>query len=279
MSAKQQVVVLASTGDQHCVSTLGLAPPEGVRLDDGGTYHPNKVQLWTWDKWESYWDEVARTVREHKAILYCLFNGDARDTVGQGHHGTSQIITANEESQAYVTERVFGVPKKLKPAKSYFIRGTKIHVGSSEEALARWFGSVKDPVTESWSSYIRRFSIYGRLIDASHHTSMGNLPWTEPNAAIKLAARVMMEYARRKEVAPDLVFRSHVHRAADSHDAYPTRGVILPCWQFSTEYGYRINPDRLPDIGGGITVIAPDGAMEHKNRVYPPLPQPIEKAA
>lgn len=281
--SKQPVIVLASTGDQHVASTLGLCPDEGVRLDDGGRYEPNKAQLWLWEQWCNFWEvKVAEKVREHKATLYCLFNGDARDTVGPGHHGTTQIISANEEVQGYLASRVFGVPRAMKPAKSYFIRGTEVHVGpsgSSEESLARWFGAVKDPSTESWSSWHRRFTIYGKLIDATHHTTMGNLPWTEQNAAVKLAAVVTMEYARRGESPPALVLRSHVHRSADSGDAFPTRAAILPGWQLSNSYGYRINPNRLPDIGGGITVIEPDGAMDHVNVKYKVQPSPIEKAA
>jgi hypothetical protein len=270
------------TGDQHVGSTLGLCPDEGVRLDEGGRYLPNKAQLWLWHHWMLFWDLVAEKVREHDALLYCLFNGDARDTVGAGHHGTTQIISANEEVQEYVTHRVFGVPRALKPVKSYVIRGTEVHVGpsgSSEEALARWFGAERDPVTESWSSWYRRISIYGRVIDATHHTTMGNIPWTEQNAANSLAAKVMMEYTRRRETPPDLVVRSHVHRSADSYDAYPTRALILPCWQLSTGFAYRVNANRLPDVGGAIAVIEPDGAMECKRTVYKPEPPPIEKVA
>ena len=281
--SKRPVIVLAKTGDQHVGSTLGLCPPEGVRLDDGGEYRPNKIQQWLYENWDNFWHaRVQETVRRHKAQLYVLFNGDARDTVGPGHHGTTQVITANEESQAYLTDRVFGVVRALKPAKAFFVRGTEVHVGpsgSSEEALARWFGAVRNPETESWSSWHWRFRIYGKLIDATHHTSMGNMPWTEQNAAIRLAATVMMEYARRKEVAPDLVVRSHVHRTADSFKAYPTRALILPCWQFQTGYAYRVNPNRLPDIGGAITVIAPDGQSETEMIVYPPDPPTIHEAA
>ena len=276
------MIVLASTGDHHVGSTLGLVPEEGVRLDEGGTYKPNTVQLWLWENWQDYWARVREAVRKHKADLYVLFNGDARDTVGPGHHGTSQIITSNAESQAYITDRVFGVPRALKPAKAFFVRGTEVHVGpsgSSEEHLARWFGSVRDPVTESWSSWHWRFMIYGRLIDATHHTTMGNMPWTEQNAALKLASTVMMDYARRKESPPDLVFRSHVHRTADSFKAFPTRGIILPCWQMQTSYAYRVNPNRLPDIGGGITVFAPDGQFDHETVTYKPDPPPILVAA
>jgi hypothetical protein len=270
------------TGDQHVGSTLGLCPDEGVRLDEGGRYLPNKAQLWLWDKWVTYWDRVAETVRLHNALLYCLFNGDARDTVGPGHHGNVQLISANQEVQEYVTHRVFGVPRALKPARNYVMRGTEVHVGpsgSSEESLARWLGAMRDPETESWSSWYRRISIYGRVIDATHHTTMGNTPWTEQNAANSLAAKVAMEYTKRRETPPDLVIRSHVHRTADSHDALPTRAIILPCWQLSTSYGYRVNANRLPDVGGAITIIAPDGEMESKVHKYMPDPPPIEIAA
>jgi hypothetical protein len=121
--------------------------------------------------------------------------------------------------------------------------------------------------------------INGVLIDATHHTSMGGMPWTEQNAANRLAATVMMEYCRRGEKVPDLVFRSHVHRHADSFKAYPTRAVILPAWQLSTGYGHKVAPNRLPDIGGGITVIYPDGTYEHENILYKPDPPPIWRAA
>lgn len=44
-------VLLAITSDVHCGSTLAATPPEGVTLDDGGTYTPSPLQAWIWDNW------------------------------------------------------------------------------------------------------------------------------------------------------------------------------------------------------------------------------------
>ena len=38
-------------GDTHCGSTVGLCPEEGLELDDGGWYQPNKAQHWLWANW------------------------------------------------------------------------------------------------------------------------------------------------------------------------------------------------------------------------------------
>ena len=39
----------AVVSDLHCGSTLGLCPPEGVQLDDGGQYLPSAAQKALWD--------------------------------------------------------------------------------------------------------------------------------------------------------------------------------------------------------------------------------------
>lgn len=251
-----------------------------MTLDDGGRYLPSKAQVWLWENWLDFWAKVERAKVEHKADLICLYNGDAVD--GPSHHGTTQSISGSKEVQSYVATRVFGVPKQLKPIKQYMIRGTEVHVGpsgESEENLAKWLHTERDPGTEQWSSWFRRLTIHGVRIDATHHTNMGNMPWTEQTAGIRCAAAVMMEYARRGEAPPTLAFRSHVHRHADSYKAYPTRAIILPAWQLATGFGYRVNPNRLADIGGNITVIAPDGVYQTDTTVYRPDPPPYERAA
>lgn len=249
-----------------------------MRLDDGGTYLPSKAQLWTFEKWEDFWSRARAKRDKHNADLYALLNGDAHDG---NHHGTTQIISGNEEVQAYIAQRTFGVVKDSKPEKIFVVRGTEAHVGpsgSSEENLARWLHAEKDPVTEAWSSWHWRLQIHGVLIDAQHHTSMGRLPWTMANAANRLAAEVFFEHARNRLPPPHLVFRSHVHRHADSYQAQPTRAIILPAWQLKTGYAHKVAPNSLADIGGGITVIYPDGTFEHETVLYRPDPPPVWNA-
>jgi len=89
----------------------------------------------------------------------------------------------------------------------------------------------------------------GVRFDIAHHTSMGNLPWTSPNAANALAAKVMFDYANRGEEPPDFVIRGHVHRWGDSYDAFRTRAIISPSWSMATEHTHRIAPNSLSHVG------------------------------
>lgn len=252
-----------------------------MRLDDGGRYLPSKAQLWLWEKWCDFWDTVDRIRREAKADLYCLYNGDAVD--GPHHHQTTQSISGNEEVQAYLASRVFGVPRALKPARQFVVRGTEVHVGpsaSSEENLARWMQAEKDPITETWSSWQWRLDIHGVRIDAAHHTNMGRVPWTQANAANQLAARILMEHARYGLPHPHLAFRAHVHNPADSFKAQPVRAIILPPWQLKTGFGHRVATDKIiTPIGGAWAVIQPDGTFTADTKEYKPDPPPIWKAA
>jgi len=60
---------------------------------------------------------------------------------------------------------------------------------------------------------------------------------------------VMFDYANRREEPPDFIIRSHVHRWADSHDAYRSRAIITPAWTLATAHTHRIAPNSLAQIG------------------------------
>lgn len=271
------MILLAVTSDQHCVSTVGLAPPEGVAFDDGGRYEPSKPQHWLWENWLSFWADAAALRREHKAKLINVYNGDATD--GGTHHGTTQTISADPEVQSYVTNRVFSVPQALKPLKSYMVRGTAVHVGGdsapSETALARHLNCERDPETESWATWHLRLTLYGKLFDFQHHGRAGVRPWTKQNALSALACQIWMEHQLVGEQAPDVAFRSHKHTYGDSGDAYPTRLIQLPAWQLRTAYVHRVAPEAMASIGGMLCLVAPDGAYQMIPKLYKAsLPQP-----
>ena len=115
-NAARRPTVLAVTSDHHANSTVSMCPPEGVRLPDGGEYHPSKANRWLWQCWEDYWREVGALVKAHGADLVCVFNGDA---VEGEHHRNTQVISHNPETQAYVSDRIFGVPLALKPSRTH----------------------------------------------------------------------------------------------------------------------------------------------------------------
>lgn len=272
---KRRPYVLAVTSDHHTGSTVGVCPPEGVRLDDGGRYLPSTPQLWLWQCWERYWRTVRETVRRSRGRLVAVYNGDLVDG---DHHQTHQIISRHPDAQRYVAERVFGVPRKLTPAKHYVIRGTAVHTGeggSSEEELGQWLQAVRD-AGHNWSRYHLRLDLNGVIVDFQHHGRMGRLPWTKRNPVLGLAAQIWQEHAARGLPHPHLAFRSHFHQFADSHDAFPTRVIQTPAWQLKTGYAHRVAAESIADVGGVIVVIRGVRDYEVTPVLYQVQPSPIE---
>jgi len=78
------------------------------------------------------------------------------------------------------------------------------------------------------------------------------LPWTQANAANKLAVRVIYHYLNDLgQPAPDVAIRSHNHVYADSGGNYKTLAVCTRAWSLKTEFIYRIGGElTLADVGG-----------------------------
>lgn len=250
-------------------------------MDDGGKYKPSRPQSWLWQCWIDYWDQVSKIRQRERADLYWVLNGDAVE--GGPHHGTTQIISANPEAQAYVADRIFGVPKALKPQRTFVIRGTETHVGpsgASEEALAKQLHAEPDPETETWSWWRLRLEIHDVLLDFTHHGRQGYRPWTEANAVALLAAQVFFEHARRQQRHPDIAVRSHMHRYGDSGSSHPTRVIQTPAWQLKTAYAHKVAAESLSDVGGVVIVLRPKEVPDVRAILFTPeLPKPWAASA
>jgi hypothetical protein len=254
---KKRPIVLAAVSDTHCGSTIGLCPDPGPRLDDGGVYQPSPGQRWLWTRWLDYWSFVASVVRRERADLHVLLNGDLRDGV---HHDSSQLVSTNEEVQAYVATEAFNVMRALKPSCINVVRGTEAHTGpsgSAETALARWLNAERDPETDSWSSWHLRKRYHGWLVDAQHHGRVGGRPWTKVGAVASQAVEIAAELvdAGLESQIPDIAIRSHRHVFVDSGMGnHRTRVIQLPAWQLKSGFVHKVSPASLSDIGGVVFV-------------------------
>jgi hypothetical protein len=279
-SVPRRPILLALTSDQHPGSTVGLCPPEGARLDDGGYYHPSKAQRWLWEKWEAFWTHVGRRRDETGAQFIAGFNGDAAEG---NHHGTTQIVSGNAEVQAFIMGRVFGVPLALKPEAVFVVRGTEAHVGpsgASEEALARSWAReghtvIKDKDADTWSHWHFRARLNGMLLDCQHHGRTGGRPWTELSAVENAAAEIALEHYRAGEPIPDLIIRSHRHKFNDTGPLSRPRLIQTCAWQLKTAFGHKVAANKIADVGGHLVLIQPDGSYEVETLRYrPALPAP-----
>lgn len=269
-------IVLAITSDIHCGSVVAAIPPEGVLLDEGDKYLPSKASLWLWNNWVLFWSEVRDHVSAVGGELWNVFNGDL---VEGNHHGTTQIVSGNPESQAYLCQRVFGVPQALQPRHTFIVRGTEAHVGpsgASEEAFARSIKAERNPETGKWSWWHLRLTPYGVLMDFQHHPSgRGGLPWTGPQMASRGAFRIWSEHALRGMPHPKLAIRSHTHVTRDSGDAYPTRLIVTPSWQLKTAHAHKVAADSIADVGGLIVTVMPDASYTVRTLLFcPGVPKP-----
>lgn len=248
------------SSDHHIGSTLGLCPPR-VELDDGGTYLPSDVQRWLWAGWIEFIEWARELSKGYKPVA--IFNGDLGELASK--HKTYQIITRNKATILGAVDDAIDPLMKWVDA-AYFIRGTPAHVGSSSWLEEQIAGNYDNTVYQSksiHSHYQMRRDFDGVRVAAGHHATMGALPWTEKDAANKVAYRAMSDYAlKMHQKIPHLVIRSHNHRWADSFDNYETRAVCTACWCAGTEYVMRLGKyDGEADIGG-VVVLCDGGKFE-----------------
>ena len=247
--------IVVCAGDLHCGSTVGLCPPEGLELDDGGLYEPNKSQHWLWNNWEEAWGVIKSLKRKNKkAKLHLILNGDLIDG---DHHRTTQIASGLTGVHMQCAIESLRVPLALKPTSIHILRGTPSHVGRAggvEEGIARALKGqgwkvIEDPDTGNSSSYARTIQIGGVRFDVKHHGRMGRRAHTKGPYMRWYAQDIFFNHLMDGDTPPDVAIRSHYHQFADSGHIHKvtTRAVALPAWQLATEYVHRV-AESLADI-------------------------------
>lgn len=273
--------IVAAVGDLHAGSTVALAPPEPIELDDGGHYLPNKAQKWLWRLWEEAWGPFyGRMLDRYQPDSQTLVvNGDAVDG---DHHRTPQIVSPLEGIHFRIAHDCLQRgPMRHGFDEVHMIRGTESHVGRAggmEEGLARALAKqhgypiVEDPDTATASSYWRRIEIDGVRLDLRHHGRMGQRSHTKDSYIRWYAQDIWLAHIRDGAEPPDLAIRSHNHQYADSGRMHkvPTRVVALPSWQLLTSYTHRIAVEELGEIGIVVFVIRDGQLLEPEPCLFMP---------
>lgn len=246
--------------DLHCGCRLGLCPPEGVAVDDGGSYQLSTLQQAIWHYWRTFWDEFVPSVvgKEPYAIVT---NGDVVEGV---HHRATTPISHNLGDQAEIAYQCLAPLVDKAKGRFYMVRGTEAHVASSareEETLARRLGAVKNAEGQysRWDLWAR---IGPRLVHFLHHISTTGSQSYEATAVHKELIEEFVEAARWGREKPDAIVRSHRHRYIETAISTGTDvgrigrafAVVTPAWQGKTPFAWKIPGGRLstPQFGGVI---------------------------
>lgn len=261
--------------DLHCGCRLGLYPCTGEppMLDEGGQFKPSKLQRVVWSWWREFWSKWVPMVC-HGEPYALVVNGDALDGV---HHNAVTQVSQNLEDQRSIAEAVLKpvVTACLKAGGRYFhLRGTEAHVGPSgqhEESLARSLGADRDGQGRA-ARYELWLELGNGLIHFTHHIGTTGSMHYESTAVNKELAEAYAEAGRWRRRPPDVIVRSHRHRAFEVR--VPTKlgygiSLVTPGWQLRTPFTYRIAGARQaqPQLGG--TVIRQgDRELYTRSRVW-----------
>jgi hypothetical protein len=250
---KERIRNVIVISDTHSGCQLALCPPV-VTLDSGGTYRQSKLQKKVWEMWGFFWGEWVPKVTKGEPYIV-VHNGDAID--GKHHDSVTQI-TQNITDQVSIAIDVLGPIVKAKNCAGYYhIRGTEAHVGKSgqaEEGLARALGATPDEIGNyaRWELWMK---LNGSLIHFSHHIGTTNAAAYESTAVYKEMIEAYVDAARWRKQPPDVVVRSHRHRAFETR--IPTAkgygiSLVTPGWQLKTPFTHRLALGRssMPQIGG-----------------------------
>lgn len=250
----RSIVVISDT---HCGCRLGLCPPEGVTLDDGGTYLPSKMQLKVWAIWREFWDEWVPRVTKGEPFAVVM-NGDALD--GNHHGGTTQV-SHNLKDQSALAYKCLHPVTQACEGRYWHIRGTEAHVGPSaveEERLAQSLGAIPNEQGQyaRWELW-KRIAGEGRghLCHFLHHIGTTGSAAYESTALHKEMVESFVESGRWGDEPPQVIVRSHRHRHFETRIAVAGGygiATITPAWQLKTPFTWKIPGARLsqPQLGG-----------------------------
>jgi hypothetical protein len=264
----RNVVVVSDT---HIGCKLGLCRPDGAAVDDGGVYHPSKLQRKLWEFWEQFWGEWVPTVTKGEPFAV-VHNGDAIDGV---HHGSTTQWSHNLDDQGEHAYRVLRDVVTLCEGRYYHVRGTEAHVGKSgaeEERLARRLGAVRNAEGQSarWELWMR---VAGSLCHFLHHIGTTGSAAHESSAINAELAAMITDSGRWGQEPPLILARSHRHRSFEvrgpAEHGYVT-AFTTAAWQLKTPFAYKVPGARVttPQIGGSL-IRAGDEEIHTRHCVWP----------
>lgn len=264
----KNIIVISDT---HFGCQLGLCPPI-VKLDNGGTYHHSGLQKKVWNMWEYFWNEWTPTVTKGEPYII-VHNGDAIEGT---HHNSVTQISHNITDQISIAKSVLDPIVNAKKCEGYYhIRGTEAHVGKSgqsEEGLAKALGAIPDEIGNyaRWELWMK---LNKCLIHFSHHVGTTQSANYESTAPFKEYIESLTDAARWQNQPPDVIVRSHRHRAIETR--IPTANgygisLVTPAWQLKTPFTYRISLGRssMPQIGGVLIRHGDEDAIFTRSKVW-----------
>jgi hypothetical protein len=258
----------------HTGGSTALFPAGGYRGDGAEDNHvsPNKRQQDIHPVFIRFAGEVARARKGRRLIVVNL--GDAVDGF---HHGSFQesLIKAKDQCEAHlILMRDF-----LKRAgfskgdELYYVRGTEVHVGETENDMAKELGAVKSE-NGLHVHEILTLDVNGQKHVFAHHGKERGSGQNEGNSLRNFLRDIRNNRVKDGLPRVDVLWSGHTHgHTYNTHiermggDFHVFHGIICPSWQAKTRYAYGKVPMAVNSVGGVFVRVNADGEMGHPHFV------------
>jgi hypothetical protein len=293
MPDKDTVIALIS--DMQVGSTLALCPLMW-NLMEGGTYHASPAQRILHKQWVESAKKTKDLLTEgrgRKRLVFIL-NGEPIDG---NHHGTAQLVTILAKEQINMAINLLDDWLQIveyDPRRGdciYLIRGTSVHErGQHIEQIGRDLQGVipyrKDssPTQEDGRYHYQKLrrTVNGVLFDIAHHGfSKGTRAWTKSNSITYALKSKYFDCLNNDLPIPRYMIRSHKHVFTDGeyHDKKADMwGILTPCWQLKTNFGYRVaSNEDLNTIGMINFDITKSGASQYYPEIIEVEDTPVKE--
>lgn len=265
--------------DPHNGSIYGLHPNyikqgnEWVTVDEAGGWHYknnphyylNSKQLRIWRHFESGVDNLSVFRKRYDCDLIIIVEGDAIDG---DHHGTHELVTANESEQmlSHVEMMKWVMDKMEFQAgldKLIYIEGTESHVRDNEEVISQFLPAEK----------FGRFScipfleleVQGNLLWMYHHGVAAGYSYSQGAGLYNYIKGIYIDRRMNQKRPPNLVMTAHTHKREHQtyrHNGHELHGLILPPLQEKTRFTRRLPRAIVHETRTGISpVLIKDGKI------------------
>ena len=266
---KIQDTLLVVLSDMHTGGSTALFPRSGFKGTSNEDNHvsPNKKQIEIHPVFIRFAGEVAKARKGKRLILVNL--GDAVDGF---HHGSLQesLFKQQDQCDAHVLLMQDFMQRVSFNRKSgdelYYVRGTEVHVGETENQMAKELGAVRAD-TGLYVNEILELNINGLINCFAHHGKQRGGGQNEGNALRNFLRDIRDDREKDGFTRMDVLWSGHTHghtwsthiKRMKSGEFHESHGIICPSWQAKTHFALGKVPMAVNSVGGVYARITVDG--------------------
>ncbi len=239
--SKPKPRLLVVFSDTHCGSRLAMLPPTYQLMEDDVIIKATPTQMWLNSAWDTLWQQVHEYIGKDPWSVALV-----GDLIEGCHHGRRELVSNELSDHIEIFCKTVG-PKIENAVKKYFVLGTEVHGGATEEmVIAKKYGATRHPDTKRWAENRWHLELNGYPVVLRHHIEATSREYLRASQLAINLANEQLAAIKRGHRPPNGLIVAHRHM----HDYYTDgNNFCLVCgpWQMTTRFGHRKWSPMIPE--------------------------------